>query len=142
MENTIYVAEVAPKPLDEITPLGALLAVEKRETNLRVKEIDLSEREAHLSKVKEQIIELAKSLVGDDVIIVQREDFDNLLNTVETAISNAEDSGSAVDDLQSEVYDLKRCVDSVDNSADDAKNSLESSLADLESALEALKGLV
>jgi t-SNARE complex subunit (syntaxin) len=139
MENITYGTEVATEVASKS---HAELALEARYRSLTAQENDLSEREAYLSKVKAQIIELAKSLVGDDVIIVQREDFDNLLNTVETAISNAEDSGSAVDDLQSEVYDLKRCVDTVDTSADDAKNSLESSLADLESALEALKGLV
>ena len=141
METTIYVAEVAPKPLDEITPSGALLAVEKRETNLRVKEIDLSEREAHLSNVKAQIIQLAKSLMGDDVIIIQREDFDNLMYELETAIANAEESKAGIEDLQSEVYDLKRSADSVENSADDASSNLDGAIGDLGSALDTLRGL-
>jgi len=127
--------------VEETSKTSTELALEARYRTLTAKENDLSEREAYLSNVKGQIIELAKSLMGDDVIVVQREDFDTLVDLVETAISNSEDSKAAIDDLQSEIYDLKRNADSVESSAEDASSNLESSLADLENALDNLKGL-
>jgi len=138
MENITYGTEVAT---EVASTSHAELALEARYRSLTAKENDLSEREAYLSKVKAQIIQLAKSLMGDDVIIIQREDFDNLMFELETAIANAEESKAGIDDLQSEVYDLKRCVESVENSADDASSNLDGAIGDLGSVLDTLKGL-